>query len=335
MKTIIVGLNWLGDIIMSLPAIIAATENSEVHILTRPHLAEVYGLAGIPLQLHPVATDAGILQVLKELQPLRRLKADSMIVLPDSLRAAILARICNSRRSTGFATQWRSLLLDQPVAKPADFKRRHESELHFMLVKEAGVALNRPELVKGSFSDQLFKSVADKIGLKNGSSFMTLAPGAAFGAAKRWPPQKFAEVADLLYSRFHLPLVITAGAGERDLAAEICSRSQAALINAAGSTSLTELACLLSRSRLLIANDSGTMHLAALYGTPTVVPVGPTDMARTAPLNANFRAVHTEVCPQAPCRQRTCPRADHICMEAIKADMVFAAAEALLENYHG
>ncbi len=333
MKTIIIGLNWLGDIIMSLPAIMAATENSEVHLVTRPHLAQVYELFGLPLHIHPVATDATSFQLIKALAPLRRLKAANTIIFPDSLRAAIIARLCHSRQSVGFNTQWRSLLLNRAVKKPDNFKKMHESELHFMLIKAAGLtdAEYCPEIPRRYFSPDKFTALANKLKLPTDKPYAVLAPGAAFGAAKRWPPAKFAALAGLLAAQNELTIVATGSSSETKLVDDLQTESSVAIINAAGRTSISELACLLSRAQLLVANDSGTMHLAALYATPTVVPVGPTDMTRTGPLNSNFRAVMaSDVCPIAPCRQKSCPRPDHICMNSISPADIMTAVHLLL-----
>ena len=330
MKTIVIGLNWLGDVIMSLPAIVAAAEVSEVHVVTRPHLSEVYQLLPGKITAHPIATNAPFHEVVRALKPLRRLAADQVIALPDSWRAAILARACAAGRIIGFATQLRGLLLTQAVGKPADFKKMHESDLHFMLVKEAGLAGQKPPLPIFKPELQMLSAVLKKFGLGENENYMVLAPGAAFGSAKRWPPEKFAELARLISDYYQMPIVLTAGSSETDLTRNICEEARGRLIDTAGQTSLTELACLLSRSTALIANDSGTMHLAALCGTPTVVPVGPTDMVRTGPLNTRFAAVSTDICPQAPCRQKVCPRQDHICMQNISALAIFVELQNLI-----
>ena len=325
MKIIVIGLNWLGDIIMSLPALIAASQTCETHVVTRPHLAEVYSLFELPLHVHAVSTNAWPHEVFRQLRPLRRLAAEQTIVLPDSLRAAMLAKAVGTASSTGYATQWRSLFLGRAIAKPADFTQMHEADLHYGLCRAASLCSepNRPRLKKYGCSDAEFAALAAKLQLP--PKYMVMAPGAAFGAAKRWPPERFAALADLVAANMKLPVVITASASEQTIVDEICSNARASLISAAGRTSLRELGCLLSRAEALAANDSGTMHLAALYQTPTVVPVGPTDMIRTGPLNPNFAAVTASgVCPIAPCRQRTCPRHDHACMLAIPPEAVYA-----------
>lgn len=334
MKSIIIGLNWLGDIIMSLPAIIAASNHSEIHIVTRPHLAEVYRLFSTNLVIHPIATHNHIWSFLPELKPLRKLQADHAIVLPDSFRAAIIAKLCASQVITGFNTQWRSMLLHQKIDKPENFKQMHESDLHFLLVKAAGLADNISELPRPLFSDEVISSLARKTNLPAGQEYFVLAPGAAFGSAKRWPPTKFSELADLMHKHYSLPVIITGSNSEKPLAAEISSATSARIIDLSGQTTLTELALLLSRARAMVANDSGTMHLGALNSTPTVIPVGPTDMNRTGPLNKRCRTVIAKNCPQAPCRQKTCPRHDHICMQSIAATTVFAELIKLDQEHY-
>lgn len=335
MKSIIIGLNWLGDIIMSLPAIMAAADHGEIHMVTRPHLAEVYRLFPTKLVIHPIATQNQIWSILQTLKPLRQLQADHTIVLPDSFRAALVAKLCGSRVITGFNAQWRHMLLHQKIDKPENYKQMHESDLHFLLVKAAGLADQIAELPRPFFPDAAIDSLARKINLQTGQEYFVLAPGAAFGSAKRWPPQKFAELAELIHQHFSLPVIITGSNGEKPLAAEISRATGARIIDLSGQTTLTELALLLSNARAMVANDSGTMHLGALTSTPTVVPVGPTDMNRTGPLNRKCRTVIASNCPQAPCRLKICPRQDHICMQSISATTVFAELIKLDQENHG
>ncbi|MBU1108328.1 MAG: lipopolysaccharide heptosyltransferase II [Candidatus Riflebacteria bacterium] len=334
MKTIVIGLNWLGDIIMSTPAIVAAAETSEIHVVTRPHLSDVYKLLPGNITVHPIATNAAFHEVIRALKPLRRLGADQAIALPDSWRAAALAKACGTGKSIGFANQLRSLLLKQAIAKPVDFKLMHESDLHFMLIKKAGLASKKPALPIYRPDSQMRRDVFEKFGLNENENYMVIAPGAAFGSAKRWPPEKFAELVRLISDYYQMPIVLTAGSSETDLTRYIRDEARGRLIDTAGQTSITELACLLSQATALIANDSGTMHLGALCGTPTVVPVGPTDMMRTGPLNTRFASVSTDICPQAPCRQRVCPRQDQICMQNISALAIFVELQELLETDH-
>ena len=162
--------------------------------------------------------------------------------------------------------------------------------------------------------------------------FFVFAPGAAFGAAKRWPPERFAQLADLIQQEFAVPILLTGSENERPIMEEICNKSCAELVDLSGQTSFSQLAFLLLKGKALIANDSGTMHLGALTQIPTVVPVGPTDMVRTGPLNKNSRIVSNDSCPLAPCRKKVCPRLDHLCMVNISAAEVMMNLKDLLDG---
>ena len=118
-------------------------------------------------------------------------------------------------------------------------------------------------------------------------------------------------------------IIITGGKNETEITQQIAEKSGVSVIDLCGKTNLEELACFLSRAKAMVANDSGTMHLAALYRTPTVVPVGPTDMKRTGALNENFVPVIASNCEKIPCRERVCPLKTDACMKSLKPPLVF------------
>lgn len=331
---IVIGLNWLGDVVMSIPAISALCKSGrEVHIVTRPHLAEVYALSGLPLTIHKIATKDNPLKVIKAMKSLAGI-AGSAVTLPDSLRGAVLAKLCKTGKAIGFATQGRGLFLDKRVQKPKDFKLIHESKLHYMLIKEAIPELpeDLPRMPLCSFAFEDFLELADGLGIDGQKDFMLLAPGAAFGAAKRWPAEYFARLAKLIFSKYpQIQIVLTAGQNESEITKKILSESGLPLIDLAGKTSLKGLAVLLSRTKLLVANDSGTMHLGALYRTPTLVPVGPTDMVRTGALNENFTPIIAAGCEKIPCRQSVCPLKTDACMKSLTPELVFHFAQEILD----
>lgn len=329
MKTVFIGLNWLGDIVMSLPAIKAAAEHSEVHVVTRPHLADVYKLLKQPVNIHAIETRSGFIKLAAALEPVQKLMAEHCIVLPDSLRAAIVARLCHCQKITGYKGQWRSALLSNRMEKPENFRQIHESELHLALVKKifpeiAGISM--PELATADHEEWLMQVMGTS------RPFFVFAPGAAFGAAKRWPPERFAQLADLIHQEFAGPILLTGSEKEQPIMQEICKQSSAELIDLSGKTDFSQLIYLLQRGKALIANDSGTMHLGALTQIPTVVPVGPTDMVRTGPLNKNSRIVSNDACPLAPCRKKVCPRLDHLCMVNISAEEVMMNLKYVLDG---
>lgn len=324
---IVIGLNWFGDVVMSLPAISAACKaGREVHVVTRPHLADVYELSGLPVVVHPVATNGNLLKVIKEMRPLSRILASSVVCLPDSIRAAFLAYRCRTGFSIGYSTQCRSFLLDSAIDKPENYKLIHESKLHYKLMREAipELDIDPPELPLCHFSDDEWEIASNKLGIEKEKPFIVLAPGAAFGAAKRWPPEYYAKLSELIAKNHpELDIVITGGEDEHAIADQIKGLTGARVIDVCGKTDLFDLGILLSRASKLVANDSGTMHLAALYRTPTVVPVGPTDMVRTGALNDNFVPVIATGCPQLPCRKRVCPLKTDACMKSLPPDLIY------------
>ncbi len=332
MKVLFIGLNWLGDVVMSLPAMLAAAENHEVHVLTRPHLAEIYRFANSFAHVHSIPTNGLMLASLPRLRQLKAENFDQIIVLPDSMRTAIIAWLCRAP-SLGYTTQGRKMFLSRTIEKPENFKMIHESKLHFNLVKEAGLAENFMTLPEFSFAEEKVTETLAEFDLALNQPYLVFAPGAAFGAAKRWPAEKFAELARLLDENMpDLKILVTGSGSESDIAAKVAAAGHNC-ISIAGKTSLENLAILLSRTKALVTNDSGTMHLAAMFATPTMVPVGPTDMTRTGSLFEKTQYFYgSKTCPQAPCRLKTCPRKDHICMQSIAAATIFEAIRQLGEG---
>jgi heptosyltransferase-2 len=153
-------------------------------------------------------------------------------------------------------------------------------------------------------------------------------PGAFYGTAKRWPPERFAAAADLVARRAGAKVAIVGGPAERPLGEAIAARLRAPARLLSGETTLGGLVGVLRRLRLLLTNDSGPMHLAAALGTPLVAVFGPTDWTETAPLGGRSVLVREEV-ECSPCLLRECP-IDHRCMTRVGVDRVVEAALPLL-----
>jgi heptosyltransferase-2 len=157
-----------------------------------------------------------------------------------------------------------------------------------------------------------------------------LNPGAFYGSAKRWLPERFAAVADILRRQRGVRVAILGGADERPLARALGAALGAPFVDLCGSTGLGELAGVLSGLSLLISNDSGPMHLAAALGVPLVAIFGPTDWRETAPAAGHGRLVREPVhC--SPCKLRECP-VDHACMRRVTVERVAAECLELLDE---
>jgi heptosyltransferase-2 len=167
----------------------------------------------------------------------------------------------------------------------------------------------------------------------NGPRFLVgLAPGAAFGPAKRWLPERFGGLADRLIGALNADVLIFGSAAERPLAEKIASTMKHTPAIAAGETSLRQLLALMARCRLIVANDSGPMHLAAALGIPLVAIFGSTDERATGPLGSRVRIVKRGV-ECSPCGRRECP-IDFRCMRDLSVEEVFRATLELVKRWN-
>jgi heptosyltransferase-2 len=167
-------------------------------------------------------------------------------------------------------------------------------------------------------------------GARAGGCRIALAPGAAYGSAKCWDPQRYAALADRLIAAFDAEVLLFGAPQENEMAGRIAQAMEGRALNLTGTTSIGELPALLATCRLFIGNDSGAMHVAGAVGVPVVGIFGPTDPAGTSPVTASFTLVQEPVAC-SPCFLRHCP-IDHRCMTRIAVDRVFAAAAAWLEG---
>ena len=160
---------------------------------------------------------------------------------------------------------------------------------------------------------------------------MVLSPGAAFGTAKRWDADRFAATGNILSEEFGCGIVIVGSESERKIASEVASRLAGPAANLCGRTSLEVLMGLISDSILVIANDSGSMHLAAALGVPTVGVFGSTDETVTGPVGPRARVVrHPVEC--SPCLLRDCP-IDRRCLTRVPVDDVCRAGREVVRGY--
>ena len=168
------------------------------------------------------------------------------------------------------------------------------------------------------------------LGIERGSPFLVVNPGAPYGSAKRWYPDRFAAVADALSEEWGSPVVVMGSPAEAPLAGEIEAAALRGVLNLAGKTTVREMMALLSLSSFLVTNDSGPMHVGAALGVPLVAIFGPTDWRRTSPWTDRARVVRVDV-DCSPCMLRACDRG-HECMRGVTAGMVIAAAREFLPN---
>jgi heptosyltransferase-2 len=315
--------NWLGDTILSLPAVRDVRRNfpsARLEVLARPWVAPLYGAVR---EVDAVRESRGVRADAEAL----RGAFDAAVLLPNSFSSALSVWRAGVPERWGYATDLRGPLLTRRARVPASVRGR--SQVHYYRAMLGGVGLDVSPEADASLRcpDEWAGRGAERLG-DDGVRWLGLNPGAFFGSAKRWIPERYAAAGELLARRMGAKVAILGGADERPLAELIAAGVRAPVRMLCGETTLPELVGVLSRLSLLLTNDSGPMHVAAALGVPVVAVFGPTDWRETAPVGSRHRLVREPVhC--SPCMLRECP-IDHRCMRRIGVDRVVDEARALL-----
>jgi len=329
--------NWLGDAVMTTPALAGVRESfpdARIVLLARPLVAELF-------RHHPDVDEVmvyerpgrheGALGRLRLAGELRRRRFDGALLLQNAFDAALIAFLGRIPERAGYPTDGRRLLLSLPVPLTREILERHEVEYYLCLLDGLGIPRPVPASLKLAVVEEEKEAMARRLaslGIEPGTPIVVINPGATYGSAKRWYPDRFAAVADALSAEWGAKVVVVGSTAEAPLADEIEAATLTPPVNLAGKTAVREMMALLSLSSFLLTNDSGPMHIGAALGVPRVAIFGPTDWRRTSPWTDRARIVRVEI-DCSPCKRRVCDRG-HECMLGVTPDMVIAAAKELL-----
>ncbi|MCB2185078.1 MAG: lipopolysaccharide heptosyltransferase II [Deltaproteobacteria bacterium] len=333
--------NWVGDAVMTLPALEAlhaACPQAAITVLAKPWVAGVYAphpaVAGVVVYDKEGAHKgwAGLRRLARELAAR---EFDWAVLWQNAFEAAWLTRLARIPVRVGYATDGRGWLLSHPVDRPAAALQGHETSYYLHMLHGVGLLAAAPPAAgvppRLHLDPKEVRAARDFLaGLGLEGPLLGAAPGAAFGPAKCWPAERFAAVLRVLAPEMGAGVLLFGSEGEaaatRAVSAELNGIFRRDL---AGHTSLARALALLGQLDLFLCNDSGLMHAAAALGTPTVAVFGSTDPVRTGPLGSRAKVVrHPVDC--APCKKPTCRR-DLICFQGVSAAEVAAAARDLLE----
>jgi heptosyltransferase-2 len=330
-RLVILAPNWLGDAVMALPAIAdvrRASSGASITLAARPAIAPLFRLVSdvddtIVLPRGAAMSDvAGWRSLGAELAGRQ---FDSALLLPNSLHAALVAFRAGIPERWGYRAGWRGGLLTRAVQRTSGL---HQAEYYQQLVHALGFPNGpvEPRITVPSEAREAAGRVLASAGWGGVTPLVALAPGAAYGGAKRWPPASFAELATALAGD-GVGCVLVGSAADAPTAAEV-ARSAGAVHNIVGRTDLPTLAGVMTLCRGLVTNDSGAMHLAAAAGTSVTAVFGPTDDTATRPIG-DAHAVLTHPVWCRPCMLRECP-IDHRCMRGVRVAAVVDAARRTL-----
>lgn len=330
-KILIRATNWIGDAIMTLPAVRTIRQNfpaATISVLAQPWVADIFSanpLVDEVIVYHKKGCHAGVLGMWRLSRQLAAHKFDLAILLQNAFEAALIARLANIPVIAGFSRDARRLLLTHPVPVSKAIKRKHQVLYYQYLLEALGLTPS---------ANTLYLNVADDDGAwardfvsRLAGPIFGLNPGAAYGPAKRWPAERYGEVAKRLVDRLG-GTVLVFGTAADSVAAKSIAQYAANSIDLTGKTSLARAMALIGHCHLFITNDSGLMHVAAAHNTPLVAIFGSTDVVTTGPFSEQAVVVKTSL-PCSPCLKKDCPT--HFeCMQGITPDEVEAAALNLL-----
>jgi len=337
-KILVRSVNWIGDAVMTTPAISVIREHfphAEITILANSLVSRLFshhpGIDSI-ITFDRQGRHHGVAGRLRLAAELRKHAFDLAIILPNSFDSALVPWLAGIPARIGKCSDGRTLLLSGRYTVPEGAGPCHEVDYYLNLLQYFGITGNRTPLHLSVTSGEADRAAAILAGhgIQPGDFVLGINPGASYGSAKRWYPDRFANVARNLADKWTAKVVIFGGPSETDIAADIGRRMEGNAVNVAGKTSVRELMALIRRCNFFITNDSGPMHIAAAFDVPLVAIFGSTDHTGTSPYSSNAVVVRSDV-ECAPCKLRECPT-DHRCMTTVTEEAVISAALELADR---
>lgn len=332
------GVNWVGDTILTYPTVQGLKElfpHCHLTILVPNHLVDLWKTFPYVDEIIPFQKRGGVRSLWEDLRLIRSLKRrefDLALILPRSFRSAFQIYLAGIPVRVGYQDEGRSLFLTHKIPRKGDALRFHRIHYYRKLIESLGKTGDLP-------SSRLFLREEDRgwaekklgeMGVLDGRPLIGINPGATYGVAKCWYPERFGELGKRLSEKWKASLLIFGKEEEGEMAREILKFLGDGGVDLTGKTHLLQLAALLERCRLLVTNDTGTMHVATAVRTPVVAIFGSTDSIATGPWGDGHTVVKKEV-SCSPCLKRVCPT-DHRCMDLITVDEVEEVVEKKLKE---
>jgi heptosyltransferase-2 len=342
MRLLVRATNWVGDAVMSLPALAALRRHfpsAHIAILARPWVAGLYRHEPFADEIIPYQPGhflQGIRDRRAAAASLRAMQFDCAILLQNAFDAAFIAWLARIPRRAGYARDGRGFLLTDPIPHPAKGSiPPHQSFYYLSLVRSLGWLDEMPAspLIRLAGAAKAREAGIARFRAEGLDRVIGLSPGAAYGNAKRWWPERFAQAASRVAAETGSAVALFGSPAERELCTHIAGLLEKSGIDArnyAGQTALDEYIERAAACLAYLTNDSGAMHIASALGLPTVAVFGATNHITTGPTGPLARVIRRDV-ECSPCLLRECPL-DHRCMAAVTPEMVADAALELLQR---
>ena len=330
-RALVIAPQWIGDAVMSEPLVAALGARGErVAAAALPWVAPVYRAMPQVDSVIELPFAHGRLDAVKRWQFAGALRGrfDVAYVLPNSIKSALLPWLAGIRRRIGYVGEGRRLLLNQRLRNPTG-----RPPMVAFSGALAGAPLPADAAPHLHFSAAELDTATRAAGVSPGA-YWAFAPGAEYGPAKRWPPERYAELAQSLHRSSDLPVLLLGSAGEAPLCERIAAGAPEACRVFAGRLSLLDAMKLIAAARGVVSNDSGLMHVAAAFGVPQVAVFGSTSPRHTPPLSQRARVVWLKDELQLdcmPCFDRTCRFGHTRCLTEVSAVRVEGALATALD----
>jgi heptosyltransferase-2 len=345
-KILIRGTNWVGDAVISIPAmreIRRIFPDAHISLLVRPWVQDIYSAADFVdevLEYDSQGNHRGWMGFCRLISELKSRHFDLAILLQNAFEAALIAWCARIPKRIGYARDGRSLLLTHACKIDPEIRRVHQAYYYLGILAGIGLLEERlwrrkdyalPIDIGIRETDRIAaRELLRSSGIREGELIVGINPGAFYGEAKCWLPDRYAAVADALGSQYRARIVILGARGDLRTANAVAAHMKFPPVILAGRTTLGHLMGLIKECSLLITNDSGPMHLAAALNVPQLAIFGSTSEIATGPLNRHACVIkHPVDCN--PCFLRKCPT-DFRCMKGITVQQVIDAARVKLQE---
>jgi len=340
-RVVVRGTNWVGDSVMTVPALRALRRvlpNAKITLAIRPGAKGIFSEADF-IDDVLVYNRKSAFSVVPQIREWRSRNFQLALLFQNAFEAALIPFMAGVPLRLGFATESRQALLTHPLAVPEWRSSRHEVFYYLYLVTALEQVLFGTSNTCESEPDASIqisesrkaeaRSLLRTHDIREEDSVVAICPGSINSRAKRWPVEAYAALADRLIESQRQVLLI-GSQEEAEVSKDVMSRMRHRPIVLTGKTTLDQITAVLATVDLVVTNDTGPAHIGAALGRPTIVIFGPTNPLTTRPFSPEAEILrHPPEC--APCMLRDCP-IDHRCMTAITVDEVFERSHALLKR---
>ncbi|MBI4682449.1 MAG: lipopolysaccharide heptosyltransferase II [Nitrospirae bacterium] len=347
LKILIRGVNWIGDAVLTIPAIRSirhAFPDAHISLLVKPWVSEIFkdspDINEIILYEDSFSGFSGKVKLVKKL---RQYKFDMAILLQNAFDAALIAWLSGIPERIGYKRDTRGFLLTKAITVEKDILEQHQVYYYLNLLKSAGIESSdtQPYIYLSDNERQRAGNLLSSYFSTDNGPLIGVNPGATYGSAKRWLPDRFADLIIKIINELNGRVIIFGGPSEVEIADEIITEINklkiklkmekygSRILVMSGKTNLRELAALISECDIFITNDSGPMHMASALLVPIVAIFGSTNKTTTGPFGEGHTII-TKDLPCAPCMKRECPEGHLNCMTDMTADEVFNAVKKTL-----